>query len=215
MANEFPKNKKQRHSIRARIAIVFFVAFAVFFSALLIDFSLYLRVVTKGDGDTTSNADGIVVLTGGRERIQHALTMLVAGQGKRLLISGVHPATEVGQLAKLTAHRPELFSCCVDLDRDALDTVGNAVSSARWAKEHDYKSLIVVTSAYHMPRALIEFKRKLPYMELVPSPVYHHRLELSQWFRSSEIAGVLLNEYGKYVLARLRMSLDGAIGPLG
>ena len=41
-------------------------------------------------------------------------------------------------------------------------TRGNAAETAEWARAHQVRSLIVVTSAYHMPRALAELGRDLP-----------------------------------------------------
>ena len=48
------------------------------------------------------------------------------------------------------------FSCCVDLDHSAINTIGNAVETRRWVMARGFQSLIVVTSNFHMPRALAE-----------------------------------------------------------
>ncbi|MCE3519379.1 hypothetical protein LXJ58_32015, partial [Escherichia coli] len=74
-------------------------------------------------------ADGIVVLTGGYSRIEGALDLLKNKRGKRLFISGVHPSTKRGELQRVTRGDATLFECCVDIDRSALDTIGNASES--------------------------------------------------------------------------------------
>ena len=99
-----------------------------------------------------------MVLTGGTSRVTDALELLAAGRGKRLLITGVNPGTTTGDIARQTVDYGRLLNCCVDLDYSALNTLGNAVETRRWAIDHDFKSLIVVTSTYHMPRALAELR---------------------------------------------------------
>ena len=79
------------------------------------------------------NADGIVVLTGGTSRVTDALELLAAGRGKRLLITGVNPGTTTGDIARQVADYNRMLACCVDLDYSALNTLGNAVQTRRWA----------------------------------------------------------------------------------
>ncbi|KZL20139.1 hypothetical protein PsAD2_01626 [Pseudovibrio axinellae] len=154
------------------------------------------------------HADGIVVLTGGRDRISQSLDLLETGSAKRLLISGVHPSTSAKQIARMNSKRMWLFDCCVDLDRKAQNTIGNAEETASWVRENQFNSLLVVTSAYHMPRALAELQVRLPNASLYPSPVYHRELDLERWYESSSITKLLLREYVKYILVRLRVELD-------
>ena len=80
------------------------------------------------------NADGIVALTGGPFRINDALDLLAAGRGKRLLISGVNPATRRGEISRLVPEHQRWFACCVDIDHSATNTIGNAVETRRWAR---------------------------------------------------------------------------------
>ena len=116
-------------------------------------------------------ADGIVVLTGGQDRIPEAVELLSAARGKRLLISGVNAAVSAETLARQLPRAAALFQCCVDLDHRALNTAGNAEEAANWASRNSHRSLIVVTSGYHMPRAMIEFRRALPAADLRPHAV--------------------------------------------
>ncbi|MFQ5625605.1 MAG: YdcF family protein, partial [Methyloligellaceae bacterium] len=116
-------------------------------------------------------AEGIVALTGGKARIAQAVNLLAQGRAKRLLITGVHPSTRANQLQRLVPRGAEFFPCCVDLGRAALDTRGNAAETSAWVTKHGFSSLIVVTSAYHMPRTLIEFAWAMPEVHLIPHAV--------------------------------------------
>ncbi len=151
-----------------------------------------------------AQADGIVVLTGGTARIEHALRLLASNKGKRLLISGVNPATTKRQLTALSEQDQALFAR-VDLDRRAQNTVGNAEETRDWAADHDFASLIVVTSNYHMPRALAELGRVLPAAKLQPFSVTERNFHVDHWWRYPGTARLLINEYAKYLPAVIRL----------
>jgi uncharacterized SAM-binding protein YcdF (DUF218 family) len=157
------------------------------------------------------NADGIVVLTGGSSRIADAIELLSAGHGRRLLITGVHRATTSQEIARLLPANAWMIACCVDLDYSAVNTVGNAVETRRWAGRRGIRSLIVVTSNYHMPRAMAELSRQLPDVALIPFPVISEHVRAERWWTSAPTARLLLSEYLKYIAAQLRMRLEPSV----
>ena len=153
-------------------------------------------------------ADGIVVLTGAASRIPDAIELLAAERGKRLLISGVHRATSAREIARLTPLYSKYFSCCIDLDRSALNTFGNAIEAKRWAREHNVNSLIVVTSNWHMPRAMAELEHQIPDVTLISYPVISPKVKDEPWWSNLDTARLLFAEYLKYLFALTRMRLD-------
>jgi uncharacterized SAM-binding protein YcdF (DUF218 family) len=153
-------------------------------------------------------ADGIVVLTGAAARIPDAIELLAAARGKRLLITGVHRATSAKEIARLTPLYSKYFNCCIDLDRSALNTFGNALETRRWAHEHNFMSLIVVTSNWHMPRAIAEIGHQLPEVALIPYPVIPEKAKSEPWWQNLETVRLLFLEYLKYLFAHVRMRLD-------
>jgi uncharacterized SAM-binding protein YcdF (DUF218 family) len=151
-----------------------------------------------------SKADAIIVLTGGQARIDAALDLLKSGKGKRLLISGVNPAADRDALQAATGADRRLFSCCVDIDHAALDTIGNAEESAKWVESHEYGSVILVTNNYHMPRSLLEVGRLVGNAQLKPYPVVNAKLSDGGWMTKPEALRVIFTEYTKYLAALAR-----------
>jgi uncharacterized SAM-binding protein YcdF (DUF218 family) len=149
-------------------------------------------------------ADAIIVLTGGQARLDAAVDLLRAGKGKRLLISGVHPSASRETLRSATGGDKALFTCCVDIDRAALDTVGNAEESAKWVQSHAYGRVIVVTNNYHMPRSLMELKRLVDHTSLEPYPVVNTQIGDGEWMTKPDAIRVIFTEYAKFVAALVR-----------
>ena len=154
------------------------------------------------------NADGIVVLTGGASRILDAMELLAAGRGKRLLISGANnPAITSGEISRLNPRYGRIVGCCVDFDH-APNTVGNAIETRQWVLGHGFHSLIVVTSNYHMPRAIAEITHQLPDMALMPFPVIADKVHGEPWWARATTARLMFSEYLKYLAATVRIWFD-------
>src|SRR5213080_4109947 len=130
------------------------LTFALCASLLLLiglGFFWFLRNVPDEEVSLDRNADGIVALTGGASRIADAIELLASGRGTRLLITGANPSTNATEISRLKPDFAKWVRCCVDLDQ-SLNTRENAIGTKLWAQEHRFRSLIVVTSNYHMPR---------------------------------------------------------------
>jgi len=176
-------------------------------------FVWFMDRVPGEDAAPDRKAEGIVVLTGGAARINDAIELLAAERGHRLLITGVNPTTHTAELARLTPQYRKLFDCCIDLDRSAVNTIGNAVETRRWARARGFRSLLVVTSAYHMPRALAELAHELPDVTLIAFPVWTERQRTNPWWSDAGTARLVISEYLKYVYAVARMHLLPAREP--
>jgi uncharacterized SAM-binding protein YcdF (DUF218 family) len=160
--------------------------------------------------DDPESADAIVVLTGGQSRIGAALDLLKSGKGKRLLISGVNPVADADDLRVATGAAEALFSCCVDIDHAALNTIGNAEESAKWMRANAYDTVILVTNNYHMPRSLLEMRRYVNHVRLEPYPVVNTRLDNGTWMTKPRAIRVLFTEYTKFLAAVARTILPAA-----
>ena len=175
-------------------------------------FIWFFSLIPNEEMQLNRKADGIVVLTGAATRIPDAIQLLADDRGKRLLISGVYHATKAKEIARITPLYAKYFSCCIDLDRSALNTYGNALQAKRWAHDHNFNSLIVVTSNWHMPRAMAELEHQLPDVTLVPYPVVSEKMKSDPWWSNLATARVLIGEYLKYLFALMRMQVDSDSG---
>lgn len=175
-------------------------------------FLWFVRQVAVSEAAASGNTDGIVVLTGAALRINDALDLLAAGRGQRLLITGVNPATRPVEISRLVPEHARWFACCVDFDYSATNTIGNAVETRRWIEARKFRSLTVVTSNFHMPRAMAELAHQLPDARLVPFPVVSDRVRVESWWTSPSTARLLFWEYLKYMVARARMPIERLLG---
>lgn len=149
-------------------------------------------------------ADAVVVLTGGNQRIDQAIELLESGIGQRLLISGVHPDTSAARIREMTRAPQSLFACCVDIGYDAIDTVGNALETAKWVKKRGYHQVLVVTSNYHMPRSLMELRRIDPDTRYIGYPIVYTDLKATNWIAMPDVVKAMLSEYIKLAGATIR-----------
>jgi uncharacterized SAM-binding protein YcdF (DUF218 family) len=175
---------------------------------LAVGFGWFIVNIAGDEVTLDTRADGIVALTGAAARIPDAIELLATDRGKRLLITGVHRATSSKEIARLTPLYSRYFTCCIDLDRSALNTFGNALETKRWARANNFNSLIVVTSNWHMPRAMAELAHQLPDVTLIAYPVISEKVKTEPWWSNLDTARFLFAEYLKYVLALARMHLD-------
>ena len=192
---------------RGRIRAGIVAALALVFVAAALGFVGFLSQLRMDELKPASKADGIVVLTGGSSRVADAVELLAAGYGKRLLISGVHPTNGVSDISRSVPDSQKLLDCCADLDRSAVNTRSNASQTRRWVHEQGFRSLIVVTSNYHMPRAIVEMSHAMPDIELIPFAVVSGMWRDAPWWTSGPAVRLLLSEYAKYVVAELRVHL--------
>ncbi|MCF6198221.1 MAG: YdcF family protein [Hyphomicrobiaceae bacterium] len=171
-------------------------------------FVLFSSTINVSSTAQVTQADGIVVLTGGKSRINEGVRLLAAGKAKSLLISGVHAQTSIRQLSKLVPGARPLFNCCIDLGRAAHDTIGNAHETRSWARQKGYHSLIIVTSAYHMPRSMAEFRSIMPHIKLVPFAIESPNVKIDSWWSDTGTARLLFSEYMKYLPALTKLGFS-------
>jgi uncharacterized SAM-binding protein YcdF (DUF218 family) len=173
-------------------------------------FLWFLRAAAAPPADPALRAEGIAVLTGGADRVETGLRLLLADGGARLIVSGAHRDARLQDLVRVAGLPPEaadLVAARATLGRAAATTRGNAAEIAAGARREGIGSIRVVTAGYHMPRALLELRRALPEAALLPHPVVPAPLRGSAGPRAWRL---LAGEYFKLAGAWLGLSRPGA-----
>ena len=181
-----------------RIIVAILLLCAGWFAGLC----LFIQQLPVATSASIPNGDGVVVYTGGGgKRIAAAMGVFEDGSAERLLISGVNPSTSRTRIEEMWTGAPEKFECCVDLGRHAQSTIGNADEAADWANDYNLSSLVLVTSDFHMPRALMETRSKLVTTSITPYAVPSGHIGDNGWPTTPAAWRLIAREYTKYLLA--------------
>lgn len=190
-----------RKSGKFRLVFVLVIVCAGFWAGGLFWFAAQVSDQPTTD---TQKTDAIVVLTGGSGRLDTGLELLSKGLAPKLFVSGVARGVDVKTLLRIARRESDAFACCVVIGYKADNTAGNATETREWIEAVNARSLRLVTANYHMPRSMIEFRRALPGITIVPHPVFPSGFSRSRWWSDSDSAILLISEYNKYLVARLR-----------
>jgi uncharacterized SAM-binding protein YcdF (DUF218 family) len=124
-------------------------------------FIIFAFTLGKPAAANAPTTDAAVVLTGGSGRIEHAIDVIRDDKAKRLLVAGTDPSVTKADLARRLPGSGKIIACCVDLGTESVDTRTNAEEAAGWLRAHNFHSVRLITSDWHMRRARYEFTRVL------------------------------------------------------
>src|SRR5258708_5134552 len=147
--------RRHEFGLRRRVVRCICAAPVVALLVLIGGFLWFALHIAKEESSLDRAADGIVALTGGASRITDAVELLASGRGRRLLITGVGATTNTAELIRLATAYERWVSCCIALDYTACNTVGTAAQTRRCARQRWLLYLVVVTSDFHMPPAML------------------------------------------------------------
>jgi len=147
--------------------------------------------------------DAIVVLTGGSNRIDEGFNLLDKHLANKLFISGVYKTTDTKQLLnRWRKEEPHNLDCCIVLDFEAKNTIENVEETKEWLAKENYKSIYLVTSNYHMPRALLEFRKRLTNIKIHPYPIIPKTVNMNNWWQNNKNLIIISKEYTKYIIVK-------------
>jgi uncharacterized SAM-binding protein YcdF (DUF218 family) len=177
-------------------------------------FLAFAAAIPPAVRDPGQPVDAIVVLTGGDVRLAEGFALLDKGLAKKMLISGVSSGVDMPALLQTLngSAQPSqaVLDCCVTLGYDARSTEGNARESLRWLGENNFTTIRLVTANYHMNRSLLEFRRVMPQIAIIPNPVFPRQMQDPYWFARPGTVFLLFNEYHKYLAAAARAKISDA-----
>jgi uncharacterized SAM-binding protein YcdF (DUF218 family) len=168
----------------------------------------YANDIPRTIDDTDTMTDAVVVLTGGSGRVDVGLALLAERRAKKLFVSGVAKEVDLDQLLRVSMRQDaRTLRDRIELGHDAGDTIGNARETAQWMAREGFTSLRLVTASYHMRRSLLEFRRALPNVRIVPHPVFPQGFRLAEWWRWPGTFALVVSEYDKYLIASVTRAL--------
>ncbi|MCP4924278.1 MAG: YdcF family protein [bacterium] len=181
----------------------FFLALGGIVFLGIFGFALFVVDMVQAPQDTSTKTDGIVVLTGGSERIKKGLLLLHKGLAPQLFISGVHKGVRRTDILRKVSW--EVPQNTVTLGYQALDTQGNALEINQWCQKTGVQTVRLVTSNYHMRRSLQELRHILETSkDVIAHPVKPSAWNKNPWWKKQSGWELVFGEYIKYlaVLAR-------------
>lgn len=143
----------------------------------------------------SERTDGVLVLTGGKGRFARGVEVLKKGYSRRLLVSGVDRSVRKGDFILAQRVSPQLFACCIELGKQATNTVSNAEEAADWLTRNKFRSVRLITTDWHMRRARLELEDALAGRATI----------LADGVRSTPSFSVMMVEYHKYLLRRFSL----------
>lgn len=203
--------KKQKRSNQFRLLIRLSILAVFFVLIWLSGLFWFADKIPKSVIDLKTRTDAIAVLTGGKGRLEAGFSLLESNLAKKLFISGVYRGVEVNHLLELFKQNPGDLKCCLEIGRLASNTTGNAIETAAWLKNNDFKSLRIVTSGYHIPRTMLEFDHILSNSRLIPHPVFSDHVKHERWWAWPGTFFLIVGEYNKYLLAVIRIKLKNIL----
>ena len=198
-------------SISITFVSIIIISFLIYFFNGLFNYQERILSLTEYSSKRASN---IVILTGGSNRIRDGLKIIKNLENSaiintKLLISGTGKGFTLSNVKKLLPKSESLdifLKCCIELDNKSQNTHSNAIETLKWAKKNNIKTFILITSNYHMPRATLEFKARMPNFEIITHPITPKKHDISNWMHSFETFSLIFIEYSKFLIAHLRIN---------
>lgn len=173
----------------------------------------FAETIPRQVADPERGTDAIVVVTGGPLRLRAGLALLAEGKAGKLFVSGVYRGVEIAELLRAAKQSPEAVECCIALGYAADNTEGNAAETREWMARERFASLRLVTAAFHIRRSLLEFRRAMPLVEIVPHPVFPDSFRRDEWWARRGTLWLVTVEYHKFLAAVARAWVLGPAAP--
>ena len=161
----------------------------------------------------SKKSSNIVILTGGTNRIKDGLEIVNKFERtptfkSKILVSGTGKGFTKTSLQRNINFDFNLIECCIELDSISTNTYSNAFETLKWVQKNDISEIILITSNYHMPRAYLEFKYRMPNLKIFTYPITPKKHDISMWLSSVQTFSLIFSEYCKFLIANLRITFQ-------
>ena len=175
---------------------IFCLVLAGLFWWTLFLFNTFPKQYYLKDYNYNDKLTGIVVLTGGKGRIEKGLELIKNTNADKLFITGVVSLPNFEKKYGVKTFNSDLFECCISFDDRATNTHENIVETVKWLSSNsNIKNIIIVSSYYHLPRSLIIFNNFLPnvpkqavaaeeHSNISDSLFFHLKLIIYEYFKT-------------------------------
>ena len=197
-------------SILKTICIVLISSILTYFLIGLVEYKEKILSTMQYISKKSSN---IVILTGGTNRIKDGLKIVNKFEksstfNSKILVSGTGKGFTKMSLAKNIDFDFNLIECCIELDSISTNTYSNAFETLKWVKKNNISEFILITSNYHMPRAFLEFKYRMPNLKIFTYPITPKKHDINLWLSSFQTFSLIFSEYCKFLVANLRIAFQ-------
>ena len=193
----------------------FFILIILFSTYFFIELYIFKEKILSIDKYESTKESNIVILTGGSNRIKDGLKIINKFNNTnnlhfKILVSGTGKGfTKLSLRNILNADFDlKLLDCCLELESVSKNTFSNATETFKWATRNNIKQFILITSNYHMPRALLEFRNKMPNIKIFTHPITPKKHDINKWLSSTKTFSLVLKEFSKFLIASFRIKLQ-------
>ena len=204
--------QKMFRSILKTICIVLISSIFTYFLIGLVEYKGKILSTIKYISKKSSD---IVILTGGTNRIKDGLKIInefekTSTFNSKILVSGTGKGFTKTSLEKNINFDFDfnLIECCIELDSISINTYSNAIETLKWAEKNNIAEFILITSNYHMPRAFLEFKYRMPNLKILTYPITPEKHNINMWLSSFQTFSLIFSEYCKFLIAKLRIAFQ-------
>ena len=196
-----------------RIFKIFFILLLTsMFTLFFIELNNFKKNILSLAEYSNIESSNIVILTGGANRIKDGLKIIEDFKNSKninykILVSGTGMGFTKSSLKKKLGpnFNSQLIQCCIDLDGVSKNTLTNASETFKWTSKNDIKEFILITSNYHMPRAILEFKNVMPNLKIYTYAITPKKHDIENWLSSYQTFSLVFTEYCKFIIAGLRI----------
>ncbi len=184
---------------------LFRIAFVVLLTLWVGGYFMFLsNIISKKTPAIENKAGAIIVLTGGNNRIKTGLELFASSRlSNNLFISGVHASVKEEDIISMWVSDKKLPDCCITLGYKASTTFENAQETKEWLDNKNIKTLVLVTSNYHINRAMLEFENIIEDITIIAYPVKEKRslIDINFW-------KISFSEYNKFLIRYALIGLE-------